>query len=70
MEVFFFMIRRILGEKKFVAHIGPNGYFTFSPPPYLDGALPLEASTFSSHLGPHHLHQSVALGRVGSMFML
>jgi hypothetical protein len=30
---FFFTIRGILGGKKFVAHIGPNGYFTFSPPP-------------------------------------
>jgi hypothetical protein len=49
----FMAIGGMSGEK-FVAHIGLNGYFTFSPP-YSNGAFPLKAPTFSSHLGPHQL---------------
>ncbi len=52
----------ILGET-FVARIAFNDYFIFAPL-YSNGALPSLASSFSPHLGPHHLHWNLTLGRI------
>jgi len=51
-------------SKGFVVHTSLNHYFTFNPP-YLDGALPLQAPSLSSHFKPHHLCWNLTLGQIG-----
>ncbi len=58
-QSFFWRLGGILGET-FVVRISPNDYFTFSPL-CSNGDIPLEASSFSSHLGPHCLCWNLTL---------